>query len=432
MLGNSRSILHTTTLRQALLALFTFPSLVCIIFAMSYRNIGFIVVSAVAACSLAAGCKELTIQENGTAGMGGMGGSGGAAGAAGMNSNSSSGGMPGDWWDPAWSHRTRITFQNADGETLTDFPVMIRLDTSRFPNAQASPVGADLRFIDADGKTVLPHEIDGWNPDGNSFVWVKVPTINATNTDHIWLYYGNPMASDMQNTATVWDSFIGVYHLSPSASTPTQFADSTGQAPGEWYNNMEGAIGPGPIHEAIDLNGVNFVHIGDNSNVAANSGQARTIEAWVNAKMMQQQQSIVHTEGQCVGWTLGTTANDEYRGSFITDSIMPLCGTGSVEYSVTKTPSAATWSYLTLVIDRPGLVMSLFVDGMPAGSTAIDNTNNADGNGVFRIGSDFDGGLETFIGAIDEVRVSSSARSAGWIAAQHKSMTDQFLVFQVE
>lgn len=398
---------------------------------MAYRNIGFIVVLAAATCSLGTGCKELTIQESGTAGMGGMGSGGGAAGAAGMNSNGGSGGMPADWWDPAWSHRVRITFQNEGGESLANFPVMIRLDPSRFPNAQASPSGADLRFVDDDGQTILSHEIDGWNSKGDSFVWVNVPTIEATNTDHIWLYYGNPMAADTQNSAAVWNSFLGVYHLSPTP-TPPQFADSTGQDPGEWFNNMAGAIVPGPIHDAIELDGVNFVQIGDNSSVAANPGQARTIEAWVNTKFAQQQQSIVHTEGQCVGWTLSTTLKGEYLGSFITDAAAPLCGADTIEYSVTKTASAGTWNYLTLVIDRPGLKMSLFVDGILAASTAIDNTNIADGNGTFRIGSDFDGGAQTFIGTIDEVRVSNNARSAGWIVAQHKSMTDQFLVFQVE
>jgi hypothetical protein len=335
-----------------------------------------------------------------------------------------------NWWDPAWAHRVRISFQNVGGEVLTDFPVMVRLDQLRIPFSQTSPSGADLRFVDDDGNTVLPHEIDRWTPDGESFVWVRVPTIDATDTDHIWLYYGNQAATNVQNAAEVWNGFIGVYHLSPSPNIPTQFADSAGANPGIW-NDQPGTIVPGQINDAIKLDGFQFVDLGENNNVAANPGQARTAEAWVNTSQMQYQ-AVVYEEGQCVGWHLGTNTAGEYRGTFVTDATTPLCYDGVTEYSITMKASLATWHYVSLVVDRPGLEMRLFVDGTLASSLAINNTDTADGNGVFRIGSDHDGGIGSFIGSIDEVRVSSTARSAGWIAAQYKSMTDTFLSFKAE
>src|SRR4051812_13986989 len=109
---------------------------------MSYRKISFIVFAAISACSLGTGCKELTVQGNGAAGMGGSAGAagmGGSAGAAGMGGSGGAGGeTPVDWWNPAWSHRTRITFKNAGGEALTGFPVMVRLDALRIPDSPAS------------------------------------------------------------------------------------------------------------------------------------------------------------------------------------------------------------------------------------------------------------------------------------------------------
>jgi hypothetical protein len=290
-----------------------------------------------------------------------------------------------------------------------------------------------LRFIDADGQTVLPHEIDNWNAAGDSFVWVRVPTINATNTDHIWLYYGNSNAADAQDAAKLWNGFVGVYHLSPSSGMPTQFADSAGSSPGAWSTDMAGTIipgtiVPGQINQAVGLDGTAYVHIGDNGNVAADPGESRTVEAWVNTSQSLEQY-VVYEEGQCVGWTLGMNANGKYRGTFITDPILPLCGPGTYEYPVTTTAAPSVWHYLTLVVDRPGLVMRLYVDGALMDSIAIDNTEVADGNGVFRIGSDYDGGAGTFVGVIDEVRVSATWRPAAWIAAQYKSMTDTFLTF---
>ncbi|HRI63753.1 MAG TPA: DUF2341 domain-containing protein [Polyangium sp.] len=336
-----------------------------------------------------------------------------------------------DWWDAEWTHRIRITFQNAGGESLTDFPVLVRLDEQRLPMAQDSPVGADLRFVDDDGQTILSHEIDRWVANGESFVWVRVPKIDATNTDHIWLYYGNPNASDAQNAADVWDDFIGVYHLSPSQSVPIQFVNSAGANPGGWYNDVPGNIVTGPIGDAVSLDGSSFVHIGDNGEVAANPDEARTAEAWVNASNLQPQ-AIVYEEGQCVGWYLGMNANGEYLGSFITEPILPLCADGGSEFLIATPAFTGAWHYVTLVVDRPGLEMRLFVDGTLMESTPTNNTEIADGNGIFRIGSDHDGGEGTFAGAIDEVRVSNNARSAGWIAAQYKSMSDRFLSFTVD
>ncbi|MBX4187907.1 MAG: DUF2341 domain-containing protein, partial [Candidatus Doudnabacteria bacterium] len=84
----------------------------------------------------------------------------------------------GDWWDPSWSARRKITFDNsASSENLQDFPVYIQLDSSRVDYAQTQNSGQDIRFIDADGSTVLSYEIEFWNEAGTSTVWVKVPQI---------------------------------------------------------------------------------------------------------------------------------------------------------------------------------------------------------------------------------------------------------------
>jgi len=397
---------------------------------MFKRCLGFLGLVAIGVGSFGAGCIELGVQTNGTTGVGGAGGAGGSS-TSGSGGGGVGGAMAADWWDPAWSNRVRLTFQNTGGEALTDFPLMVRLDAGRIEYSKTADLGADLRFIDSDGKTILSHEIERWNAGGDSVIWVRVPTIDASNTDHIWLYYGNIAAADSQSPTAVWKDFIGVYHLSPSMGVPTTFGDSAGGSPGIWGNDNAGAIVPGQMNDAIGLDGTQFVHIGDNSAVAADPGEARTIEAWVNTEKLLEQ-FIVYEEGECVGWYLGTNLNSEYVGSFITDMILPPCGSGNVEYKVATPVSPGIWTYATMVIDRPGLKMSLFIDGILTSQVAVDNTGIADGNGLFRIGSDHDGGYGSFVGSIDEVRVSNSARSPAWISAQHKSMTDTFVSFSVD
>ncbi|MBQ6136486.1 MAG: DUF2341 domain-containing protein, partial [Kiritimatiellae bacterium] len=77
-----------------------------------------------------------------------------------------------------FAKKMTVTFSGAQsGTTLTDFPVLVKLSTaiSGFSYADfARPNGGDLRFADANGN-LLPHEIDTWNSNGVSTVWVKVP-----------------------------------------------------------------------------------------------------------------------------------------------------------------------------------------------------------------------------------------------------------------
>lgn len=66
----------------------------------------------------------------------------------------------------------------APGVVLTDFQVLVRLsaDIEGFSYSDfRQDNGADLAFLDGD-KNLLAHEIDTWNTEGESLVWVKIPT----------------------------------------------------------------------------------------------------------------------------------------------------------------------------------------------------------------------------------------------------------------
>jgi hypothetical protein len=103
-----------------------------------------------------------------------------------------------DWYEPdLWQNRMEITFNNSEStENLTNFPVLVKLDSTRIDYSKTKDNGEDIRFTDSDGTTLLSHEIEQWNESGDSFVWVKVPNIPAQSTNNfIYMYYNNPEAS---------------------------------------------------------------------------------------------------------------------------------------------------------------------------------------------------------------------------------------------
>ncbi|RPI54594.1 MAG: DUF2341 domain-containing protein, partial [Chloroflexi bacterium] len=98
-----------------------------------------------------------------------------------------------DWYDAGWAYRRLVTVSAACGE-VTDYQVQVRLD-STFNFANAQPDGGDVRFTAADGVTVLPFWIETWDASGQTAIlWVKVPTLPASGSTTLYLYYGNPDA----------------------------------------------------------------------------------------------------------------------------------------------------------------------------------------------------------------------------------------------
>ena len=62
------------------------------------------------------------------------------------------------WWDTDWQNRTQITFTGNDPsgtENLTDFPVLVSLSSANVDFSKIKAGGADFRFLDDDGTTLL-------------------------------------------------------------------------------------------------------------------------------------------------------------------------------------------------------------------------------------------------------------------------------------
>ena len=113
-------------------------------------------------------------------------------------------GTPG-WWNYFWSYRKSITIDNTgNSNNLTDYQILIILNSTNFNFSKANSDGSDIRFIDDDNSTELNYYIEKWNSTNQEAkIWVKVPFIPASSTKTIYMYYGNPSASSESNgTAT--------------------------------------------------------------------------------------------------------------------------------------------------------------------------------------------------------------------------------------
>jgi len=113
------------------------------------------------------------------------------------------GANPDPWWDTDWQYRMLINITENSGSTLTNYQVPITIDTATFNYSKADASGDDIRFA-TDG-TECDYWIETWNTGGTSTIWVEVPSLTASSTTTIYMYYGNSVAGAASSESAVFD-----------------------------------------------------------------------------------------------------------------------------------------------------------------------------------------------------------------------------------
>jgi uncharacterized repeat protein (TIGR01451 family) len=113
---------------------------------------------------------------------------------------------PVGWLDLGWGYRRPVTVSNAGAAALTEYQVLVMLDSS-FDFGRAEEDGSDLRVTDADGETELPFWVEEWDAVGETArIWVRVPSL-AVGESTIYLYYGNPAAEPAGDGEATFELF---------------------------------------------------------------------------------------------------------------------------------------------------------------------------------------------------------------------------------
>ena len=292
--------------------------------------------------------------------------------------------------------------------------------------------------MDSDG-TPLAYEIEEWNT-GGSFVWVKVPQIDAgSTTDSIWMYYDNGSVGDAENPADVWsEGYVGVWHMdqNPGAS---QILDSTlipnhGTASNMDLTNLQiGRVGDGLYFDGSASPNAEYIRVpSDGTDELSITGTSLTLEGWVERTGAPGGWMVI------VGRQFGAASGDSYTLVTKYDEPSRLhMVTGSdvlAENLPAAVPVDANWHYAVGVVD--GDVMNLYSDGSPDGQIPSGVAPIAtDPNDVTIGAQENDATLdptEPWQGRMDEIRISNVPRSADWVNAQHASMTDTFAAYGSE
>lgn len=330
--------------------------------------------------------------------------------------------------------KMRIVFEGYDppglpDETLTNFPALVVLcddiGGSGFGYDHfASTNGHDLRFTDESGRDLIPHEVDGgWVDGGTNFVWVRVPVLSDTNSA-IWAYWGSASATqpDYTTNGAVWvGGYVGVWHLGEEVADGGTVAgvhrDSTANAlhmDQEGNDDASGIVGKAQAFESTER-----VTRADTTDSPLDVTNAITVTAWIFPHGDVTKYDCYVDKSETGSWALeaGSSLNSvNFNTNPNGQSPTYFPGTGSVL-------AGNEWQQIGGRYNRLEQTNgALFVNGAIA--MTVDHTGRSLGpdneNLSFAFGPYPD--KYSFIGAMDEVRIASVARSEAWVWAEYLTM----------
>ena len=344
-----------------------------------------------------------------------------------------------------------ITFPGYTGsETLTNFPVLVRLSAARngFKYAKCRENdGGDVRFFDADGVTVLPSEVDTWDPNGESLVWVRVPRL--TSTTNIICRYGS-FHPDPVTPSDVWsDGYIGVWHMSDtngsqgdSTALGTTLSSSTTYRP-YMTEGVPGAAGKAAALATSLKDGDTAGYTRGGYAITDTAGtfsdtKALTVEIWAIQREIANDKYLFSlkkgsnpTYSERFTWPVygGNYEKTQLNYTVMMKDLAEGTSTSyaNVKYQVSTNGWLDVWRHFALTVDNVSTnILKAFENGVLKQYQLItdeDHTINEAG-AVLALGNTGSSAERAFPGTLDEFRISNVARSADWLKATYCTVAD--------
>ncbi len=321
------------------------------------------------------------------------------------------------WWNDEWKSRKEITVDasitGADiKETLTDFPVLVRLHAGNFSYfSELAENGKDIRFM-LDDKTPLKFQVDKYDAINEiALIWVKMPKIQGGgSSDKFMMYYGNENAPEPETGQGVFDDSTSVvYHFGEGQPVPQDATANNNHAA-----SSQAVIDPaGFIGAAAKFDGKGTITINPTSSLAINPTNGWTFTAWLKSEQAGGVGNIFKaTDGkstvELMVMPTGLMARYMVDGKSASTPVAPLGNPGE-------------WRHVGVVLRANKL--ELFVNGnnvseVPVAAAPMNPTLTLGGNGS--------AGFLT--GLLDEVQIFSVARPVDWLKIAARSQSPDFTV----
>jgi RHS repeat-associated protein len=322
----------------------------------------------------------------------------------------------------------------------------------------ASASGYDIEFSsDPAGLHALDYEVEQYNPvTGQIAAWIRVPNVSHSSNTVIYMFYGNPgVSAPQQNPAGVWDSnYAAVYQF--DGVQPGSVADLTSNGNNAWSVDVQPAAGqPGGAGGFDGTSSFLLLPANDFASYPVSGASGAVFNSTFGVWFKTASQGVLLGQtggggpgsGFPGGWVpaLYIDASGYLRASlfYFTNAQQIVSSTrfndnnwhhAVVTFDINKTTNSvgvygSIWSVTSGV-------ETLYVDGQVVGSRS-DAIPNAYSSGYsYFVGSGFTNGWGAgnynwfyFNGNLDQIEISSMARSADWVRAEYLNQSSPSTFF---
>lgn len=341
--------------------------------------------------------------------------------------------------------KVTFTVRYEGSASLSGIPVLVRLSAGNpvgFSYSDCAADGSDIRFVDADGRAI-PFEIDTWNPNGESLVWVRAPSVTKGST-FTMVYGTDPSAVNVPTD--VWSAYTGVWHFESLDTAAADEYSSGTYANATATENIDGHLSANSfageagrfgncfrVNDSTGMKSGSFnqggVWVNDpGADSALDGGENFTISGWFKHKDFNYYYDAFFYKRAASGY------GDANASAF---SIESNRNNGPEAYPIVRGKGATgtqvgladnlrgAWGYLTFVFK--GNTCAIYENGVLQAEKAITPCVDNDDPLVFGNKKSLltGGGDAAWNGWIDEVRYAQGAKSADWIAAEYAAMAGE-------
>ena len=335
-----------------------------------------------------------------------------------------------------WLYRKAIAidYTKVPNTDQVSFPVLVSLSSDPSLNAHARSDGFDILFTSGDGTTKINYQRESY-AGGTLVAWVQIPTLSHTANTVIYMYYGNSAATDQQAAPSTWDAnYMGVYHLN-EATAASNATESTSHV----YTGTQ-ANSPATVTAQMaggrNFNGTSqFIQTAQQLPFGYTG--AITYDFWANLPASGGGGNVMGVNcsgGQgygglsislsSLGWTWTPTTTGADHG-----------------YSSTISLTANTWAHIVETIDITNRVIHFYVNGTETTAPALFPADGPLANWtpvtsynsgrVGNFGGRFINSQNYYSGALDELRLSNSVRSADYIRTEYNNESSPSTFYSV-
>lgn len=289
------------------------------------------------------------------------------------------------------------------GSSVEDFPLLVRLDKDWFYFSQARRDGRDIRFSTGMGEP-LAYQIEEWDPvGGKASIWVRIPRIDGNSRQEIVMHWGKADTVSESDGAAVFNNsngYLSVWHMTG------QVKDEVGTLESRDVGTTEAR---GIIGRARHLAGGQGIFCGDKIPNYPTGSSPHSTEAWFRAEK---------PNGTVIGW-----GNEQGQGKVVMSYASPPhirmdCYFSDGNIRGDSPVPMRQWVHVVHTYQKGD--SRIYVNGvLDEASMSRATPLNIQSPARLWIGGWYN--RYTFVGDIDEMRISNVVRSPEWIKLEYEN-----------